>query len=299
MKAKYLILIFLIGLTSCAGLSSTLSEPPATPTATITPTAPITYAPSPGFTAYQAIFAYDASAPLNINWLSEYSDQDAVIHTLSYQGTNRCQVDALLVTPTGDGPYPAVIYMHRGNAFKTQYLGEAIRLAGRGVVTLLPPSAFDTGCDEIDDPQYLGYIDTVLFIRRGVDLLQSLPFVDGSRLAYVGHSFGATWGGVLAGVEPRIHSFVLIAGLVDISNYVDEGMSDLDSLNYIGEAVNDEFLLQFSYHDEYISQAAADLYISFTPGEPTVLWYDSTHEGLQFDGEDDRVAWLLVQLDVE
>ncbi|HWQ46074.1 MAG TPA: hypothetical protein VN376_04360, partial [Longilinea sp.] len=219
--------------------------------------------------------------------------------TLSYQGTDRCQVDALLVTPAGDGPYPAVIYMHRGNEFKSQILDEAILLAGQGVVTLLPASAFDTGCDTFGRTQRQGYIDTVLFIRRGVDLLQSLPYVDGDRLAYVGHSFGATWGGVVAGVEPRIHSFVLMAGIVSISRYEAVGMSELDAANYIGEAVNTEFLFQYSYTDEYISQSNANIYVTLTPGEPTVLWYDSTHEDLQFDGQDDRVAWLLEQFSIE
>jgi len=299
MKYVFLISIILLLLTGCS-LTQDMSIPSPTPTVTITPTITptITATPLTGFAAYQAIFDYDATLPLNINWWTEYPDQDAIIHTLSYQGTDRCQVDALLVTPTGDGPYPAVIYMHRGNEFKTQYLEEAILLAGQGVVSLLPASAFDTGCDSFNRTQRQGYIDTVLFIRRGVDLLQSLPYVDGTRLAYVGHSFGATWGGVLAGVEPRIHSFVLIAGLVNISHYEAYGMPELDALNYIGEAVNDEFLFQFSFHDAYISQAAADLYVSYTPGEPTALWYASNHEDLQYDGQSDRIAWLLEQLGV-
>jgi dienelactone hydrolase len=301
---RLLLVICAVLLTGCSvtnphPIESTVTITPTT-TLTVRPSTTPTLTPAPlvDFADYAAIFDYDASVPLNISWLTEYPDQDAIIHTLSYQGTGRCQVDALLVTPQGDGPYPAVIYMHRGNEFKTQYLEEAILLAGQGVVSLLPASAFDTGCDSYGRMQRQGYIDTVLFIRRGVDLLQSLPYVDGGRLAYVGHSFGATWGGVLAGVEPRIHSFVLIAGLVNISDYEAAGMDELDALNYIGQAVNDAFLLQFSFTDRYISAAAARLYTSYTPGNPTVLWYHSTHEDLQYDGQADRIAWLLEQLEV-
>lgn len=302
---RFLLIICAVLLTGCSVINPVPVESTVTLTPTVTLTAQpsatpsLTPAPLTDFAALRAIFDYDASAPLNINWWTEYPDQNAIIHTLSYQGTDRCQVDALLVTPEGEGPYPAVIFMHRGDEFKTQYLDEAILLAGQGVVSLLPASAFDTGCDTFGSrTQRQGYIDTVLFIRRGVDLLETLPQVDPSRLAYVGHSFGATWGGVVAGVEPRLHSFVLIAGLVNISDYEAFGMEELDALNYIGQAVNDAFLFQFSFTDRYISEADARLYIAYTPGNPTVLWYDSTHEDLQYDGQVDRVAWLLDQLNV-
>jgi hypothetical protein len=40
------------------------------------------------------------------------------------------------------------------------------------------------------------------------------------HVAYVGHSYGATFGGVIAGVEHRISAFVLMAGWYALSELV-------------------------------------------------------------------------------
>lgn len=90
---------------------------------------------------------------------------------------------------------------------KYQFKDEAVLLAKRGVISLLLNSPFNSGCSDARNPR-LGYIITVLIARRAVDLLMTPPQVDSERIGYVGHSFGATWGGVLAGVEPRLHTLV-------------------------------------------------------------------------------------------
>lgn len=43
--------------------------------------------------------------------------------------------------------------------------------------------------------QYLLIYQTVVDIQRGFDLLCSFENIDLNRLAYIGHSLGATWGG--------------------------------------------------------------------------------------------------------
>jgi hypothetical protein len=104
---------------------------------------------------------------LDITWKKEYPKGEAIVEEVSYQATVRCRAGALLVSPEGDGSYPAVICMHCGNAIKTQFLEEVVELAGQGVISLLIHSPFDTGCD-IDiagGRGRQGYIDTVIFIR--------------------------------------------------------------------------------------------------------------------------------------
>lgn len=45
------------------------------------------------------------------------------------------------------------------------------------------------------------YIQTVVDLRRGVDLLLSRSDVDPKRIGFLGYSFGAHAGAILAGVE--------------------------------------------------------------------------------------------------
>ena len=52
--------------------------------------------------------------------------------------------------------------------------------------------------------------------RRALDLLLARQDADPKRVAYVGHSFNAGVGAKLAGVEKRIHSFVLMANIYSL-----------------------------------------------------------------------------------
>lgn len=50
-------------------------------------------------------------------------------------------------------------------------------------------------------------------LRRGVDLLRARADVDPNRIAYVGHSAGAHWDAILSGVDRRLKTVVLMAGV--------------------------------------------------------------------------------------
>ena len=47
------------------------------------------------------------------------------------------------------------------------------------------------------------YIQTVIDLRRGVDLLRSRSDVDPKRIGFVGHSYGAHTGAILAAAVPK------------------------------------------------------------------------------------------------
>jgi cephalosporin-C deacetylase-like acetyl esterase len=295
------IVLTMVTLVSCGGFF-TASAPmptailtstvyPAPPTETPMPSTPT---PLPDFSELIHMFDYDKTAPLNVDWQAEEQQGAAVIHRLYYVSVDECKVYALLVAPPGNGPYPAVIYMHMGQGNKEQYLEEAKQLAGHGVVSLLLSSPFVRGCGG-SQPR-IGYIRTVIDIRRGVDLLESIPEVDPVNIGYVGHSFGATWGGVLAGVEPRIKTYVLMAGYAQVSRNDSLEVPDLDAILYIGHAKVASFLFQFSTNDNYISEDEALQYYNAAKELKKILWYDSTHAGLQEAGQADRLNWLSEQL---
>lgn len=50
----------------------------------------------------------------------------------------------------------------------------------------------------------------VIDLRRALDLLLAQPGADPKRIAFVGHDYGSMHGAILAGVDRRPQSYVLL-----------------------------------------------------------------------------------------
>jgi len=171
----------------------------------------------------------------------------------------------------------------------------ANQLAKLGVVSLLIDGPLIRMSDANFDPETM-FIYSVLDIRRGVDLLGSMPEIDGGKIGYVGHSYGATTGGILAGVETRIKALVLMAGHAQISQLDDpESIQYLDAVNYIGFADHASLLFQFAEQDLFISIDAATFYYDSASQPKEIRWYDSYHD-FNSEARNDRIEWLVDQL---
>jgi dienelactone hydrolase len=169
------------------------------------------------------------------------------------------------------------------------------------------------------------YVQNILDLRRGVDVLQALPGVDPGRIAYVGHSFGATWGGVLAAVEHRIGSIVLMGGLPSLTDQsllgaprYDEYMKmlqtqlpaekwqryvaaiePLSGWNYVGHVAPCAIFFQFGTIDSWISRRAAEAYVAAASEPKVARWYPTSHEFNHLGATGDRLAWLQERLGLE
>jgi len=167
-----------------------------------------------------------------------------------------------------------------------------------------------------------GYIQTVVDLQRGIDLLSSLENVDSNRLAYVGHSLGATWGGVLAGVENRIKAYVLMAGLSSVSTWhksSEHPLADLirnkltreqfnkfiseiellDAVHYIKKAAPASLFFQFSSNDEFISKDQANTFYDVASSPKEVAWYETDHLFKEcHTAYKERMQWILRQLEL-
>lgn len=285
------------------GLTATLvpiSRMPTDMSALITPTvsqASLDPTPTPTLPYEKLVhlFDYDRTASLHVQERSE-SDRDGVkIHDISY-ATQGGRVTAYLVAPPGQGPFPGVVFLHWGGGNRSEFLDEALQFAKRGVVSLL-----------IDAPwNWRGFVprspddtpvQTVISIRRAVDLLVSRPDVDANRLGYVGHSLGATWGGVLAGVEKRITAYVLMAGYARPSVYYPSNAPSpfLDAIHHVGHAAPSPLFFQFAKQDEYVAKSAALEFYEAGSDPKLIRWYDAMHS-LSDRARLDRVEWLGTQL---
>ena len=95
------------------------------------------------------IFDYDLSTPLDTTFGYEQIQDGVVIQMLNYKASSHCRVTAILVRPDEEGTYPAIIYMHRGGADKSQFREEAVLLAKQGALSLLLDSPFNSGCGTV------------------------------------------------------------------------------------------------------------------------------------------------------
>lgn len=302
---KWISMAWLFSAIILAGCYEAQPSPPLTPTPIpATPTATLEPTPEDEYAQMVWKFRYDASEPLDIEVIDEYYEGEVQVQEILYNGGDGERVPAYLVRPPGTGPFPAIIYLHAGGMDKDQYLPEGIMLAKMDVVSLLIEGPL--GNNRIYKLSSLrgdvirgAYINTVIEVRRGLDLLETLPEVDTDNIGYVGHSYGATWGGVLAGVETRIKAYVLMAGYAQVSENDTPEVPDLDAIHYIGHAAPAAILFQFAEVDYYIDPEEAQLYYDTASEPKTILWYYIDHLGLKDKGRVDRLMWLSEQLGFE
>jgi pimeloyl-ACP methyl ester carboxylesterase len=157
-----------------------------------------------------------------------------------------------------------------------------------------------------------------------VDLLLARGDVDPARIAYVGHSYGATQGGVLAGVEPRIRTFVLMGGLPSLIDTTLGGAPKYDAYQvllaravppeqwsaycdsigpltpalYVGRAAPASVFMQFGTADSWISPAAADAYFAAAAQPKTMRRYPCSHEFNDPRALADRAEWLHEEIGI-
>jgi len=187
---------------------------------------------APRFEDLARQFEYDRKAALDVREAGREKRDGVNVIDLSYASPRGGRVPAYLVVPEGKGPFAAVLFGHwmmPGSPLKNrrEFLEEAVVLARAGAVSLLTDSplvrpGFVEEKDEMRAQAQSSEAarQQVIDFRRGVDLLLSRKDVDPRRVAYVGHSFDAHVGAILAGVEKRIGSFVLMAGEYSDEEYV-------------------------------------------------------------------------------
>ena len=237
-------------------------------------------------------FAYDRSAPLR------FADAGVVnhgypikIHDVSFPSARSGRVHAYLVVPPGKGPFPAVIWAHGSGVTRRDLLLPATWFAARGSVELVVDDPFERNPQlnfASDARQRAAIVQQVIDLRRGVDLLQSLRYVDGKRLAFTGLSLGARFGALLAGTEPRIKAFDLQSGRGESFG------PGLDELTWIRRS-HAAFFIQDALHDAVVPRAELVALARAAPQPKTIRWYDAGH-GLNVAADRDQLRWLAREL---
>ncbi|HVX66202.1 MAG TPA: hypothetical protein VHA11_06360, partial [Bryobacteraceae bacterium] len=224
----------------------------------------------PRFSDLLVKFEYDPAAPFDVRENSVETRDGIRLHDLSYASPRGGSVPAYLVVPPGKGPFAAILFGHwmmPGSPLRNrrEFLEEALVLARAGAVGLLIDAPM-VRPGYVEDPDPLGpasandAVQQAVDFRRGIDLLLSRGDVDPRRIAYVGHSFDAKVGAMLAGVEKRISSFVLMAGQYDNRYYAFHADTpEMEKLRkQYGEAKLRAYLENYPWDDAgyYVTHAA-------------------------------------------
>jgi dienelactone hydrolase len=244
-----------------------------------------------------ALFDYDASKPLDLSTSQTTREGKVELRDISFKGAAGETVPAYLIVPPGKGPHPAVIYAHGSGGSRRDLVASAVGLAERGAVTISLEMNYSAERGSSSLPKGIegvkaatGYqIESVIDVRRAVDLLRSQPNVDKDRIAYVGWSAGARTGAILAGVDHRIRAFDLLAGgAAPVSTYVAQAPKDIrgevkdqlsktDPLRYAPHAAPSALLFQDGRRDEVVPRSALAALAQAASKPKEVRWYDSGH----------------------
>jgi len=259
------------------------------------------------FEKLTAMFAYDAGIPLNAHAEKPESVEGALVTAVSYGG-GRGPVSATMVTPSRHGKYPAIIFVHDYGK-RDEFLPEALSLARARLpsISLLIDApaerpvgwrrSFNSLSDNDNDREI--HIQAVIDIRRGIDLLAARSDVDGNRIAYVGHGYGADWGAILSSLEPRLRRFVLVAGFPSLAELMEsddpewanmryalgserftryrESISVVDPIRFTPFWAGAPILFQFGRFDQFVTRAMADHLVHSISRPQKAVFYDAGH----------------------
>jgi cephalosporin-C deacetylase-like acetyl esterase len=154
-------------------------------------------------------------------------------------------------------------------------------------------------------------VDETKEVRRALDVLLAQPDVDRTRVAIVGHDFGAMWGALAASVDSRVTHVVFMAGSPSFSAWYlfapkREGaekeafvakLAPLGPAAVMAKVSPRPVLLQFGTKDKFIDNDTAAAMANAVPGPKTVKTYDFEHE-LTDQARVDRVAWIRQQFKI-
>lgn len=270
-------------------------------------------------------FDYDKQAPLGVKELGVERRGDVGVYDITYASPKGGLVPAYLVVPKGKGPFAAVIWGHwywQNSPMRNrkQFLDEAVALAGAGVVSLLTDGPVARpghvqNREPLNEQQTIDFVQQVLDMRRGVDVLLARKDVDPNRIAYVGHSYNAGVGGILAGVERRFKAFVLMAGgLSDEVNSKSKEYQEfrqkvgpekldafvakyyyLDQGKFVSHAAPAVVFLQYATQETFLTPELARQYAAIVSEPKRFKLYEAPH-ALNAEARRDRIAFLAEQL---
>jgi uncharacterized protein len=270
--------------------------------------APIAGCGGGGDEAGAGLFDYDHQAPLDAQFAAQPAYAGDQVEVGSYTG-DQDRVPGFLAFPPGESSGPCVIYMHGFTRSKEDAAGLVGPLAGEGIGLLAIDAPYHGARSQgpaelqhiVQDPPAMAAMlrQTTIDLRRGLDLLASRPECDPHRLGFIGFSFGALTGAMLAGSDTRVHSAVLLSGgagwatilsraqSVDFPADTQEAPVDRSQLSalspyelqaWVARIAPRPVLIANGLHDEVIPRASQQAFRAAAGEGSVLMWWNGGHD---------------------
>jgi pimeloyl-ACP methyl ester carboxylesterase len=188
-----------------------------------------------------------AAVPLDVKVLAETDLGHSLRRKIAYHTDSaEARVTAWLFLPktAAAEKRPAMLCLHQTTPIGKDEpaglgpnvdLDYALELAERGYVTLAPdyPSFGEHEHDFERDSYESGSMKAVYDNVRAIDLLETLPEVDGERIGCIGHSLGGHNAIFTAVFEPRIKAVVSSCGFTRFARYYNGDLTGWTSQRYM------------------------------------------------------------------
>lgn len=260
------------------------------------------------------LFDYDKTAPLDLKEVGVENRGDAVVRDITFVGI-KDPIKAYLVAPAKPGSHAAILYVHwlgePETTNRTEFLNEAVSLAGRGVVSLLVDTMWShQGWFNNRKPEndFAGGVNQVIELRRALDLLLAQPGVDPARTVVVAHDFGAMFSAVMGAADHRPKAYVFLAPTPRLSDWYlfnvkpadlaayKKQLEPLDPILAVVKLAPAPVFYQFALHDKYVPVPRPTEFYDATPPRKMMATYDADHDLTPPEVGADRVAWLAKEL---
>lgn len=277
------------------------------------PAASSSSAATPSFASLVAQFDYDRTAPTDLVVGDAESVAGVAVRSITFASPRGGRASALLFVPSGNGPFPAVVMMPGSNQPPASFRPTALEMARRGAIVLVADQSQTrpghTPLFSFTAAERNEFVQTVVDVRRSVDVLAARPDVDPRRVAFWGFSHGAFIGGIVAGVERRIESYVLQSGggadylranapqrlrEPELSAYL-AGIATIDPDLYIAHAAPSAVFLQNGSLDKTYTAAGVAAWQEAASEPKKIATYPADH-GLDASATTDALAWLASRI---
>ena len=253
----------------------------------------------------------------------------ATLYDISFASSGGGRVSGWMVVPASEGAHAGIVYVHGSETDRDDFLDEATALATGGAVTLTLNAPFArTGDDRTGtlgnyfSPDAEADLNQQMLddVSGAFDLLGARDDVDPALLGFVGHSWGASLGAVLALREPRSIANVLIAprpswtGFLRrseddfagvISTVGEDGweaylasMEPYDAVPGVSNADGATIYLQLGTQDDVVIASDVDEWVEAAPPGTRIDRYPAGH-ALDASAVADRAEWLVDRLGLE
>jgi predicted esterase len=271
---------------------------------------------------FTELFAYDTSANLGIQVIGSQTVGGAVVQDVTFvsrpdRPTER--LAAYIVRPVkAVASMAGVLWVHwlgePKTTNRTQYLDEAQALAARGVVSVLVDAMWAKPRwyrDRVLEEDYRTSISQVVSLRRSLDLLLMQAGVDRARVALVGHDYGAMYGAIVASVDGRAKTHIMMAptaSLLDWAFFYNKKPVSMDAYkrehealslcDHLATADKISFFFQFAEKDEYVPLPRAQALFGAPKGVKQMAVYGGAGHEMTAPAaiRADRTTWLVREL---